>query len=427
MPTNPADDPIQRDEYSDQHHLFPTHQNNANSVRSNHPLGNVTNITNTFGEAKFGTNSAGNTVYEPRDEHKGDAARAILYMMVRYDDIDGYDWGLNSVNANSGVDPQDLGLLIQWHEQDPPDQWEIERNDYIQSIQGNRNPFIDHPEYINYIDFYEIEYVSNSLFFSEYIEGSGENKVLEIFNKTGESIDLSAENYEIQIFSNGNNSPNYTISLSGIITHEDVVVIANSNAEPAVLSLANLTSGSINFNGNDAIALVRGSEIVDVIGQIGFDPGEAWGSGDVTTANNTLRRKSSIGIGDSDGSDEFDPAEEWNGFPLDTFDGLGSHIVNAGPPNISNLSRIPNVPSANEDLIIMADIVDDIFVANAFLRFSVDGGAEQEIIMNNSTGSTYQGTIPNSAYSNGSLLVYTRSRRGRQAPVVFPGGWGIPG
>lgn len=406
MPTNPADDPIQRDEYSDQHHLFPTHQNNANSVRSNHPLGDVTNITSTFGEAKFGTNSAGNTVYEPRDEHKGDAARAILYMMVRYDDIDGYGWGLNWVNANSGVAPQDLGLLIQWHEQDPPDQWEIERNDYIQSIQGNRNPFIDHPEYINYIDFYVVEYVSNSLFFSEYIEGSGDNKVLEIFNKTGELIDLSAENYEIQIFSNGNNSPNYTISLSGIINHEDVVVIANSNADPAVLSLANLTSGSINFNGNDAIVLVRGSEIVDVIGQIGFDPDEAWGSGDVTTADNTLRRKSSIGIGDSDGSDEFDPAQEWNGFPIDTFDGLGSHIVNSGPPNITNLNRNPNVPSANEDLIIMADIVDDIVVANAFLRFSIDGGAEQEIIMNNSTGSTYQGTIPNSSYSNGSLLVY---------------------
>ncbi len=112
MPTNPANEPVERDEYADQHHLFPTNQENANGVRSNHPLGEVTSITSTFLESTFGTDAFGNTVFEPRDEHKGDAARAILYMMVRYDDIDGYDWGLNWVNANSGRDPQDLNLLL---------------------------------------------------------------------------------------------------------------------------------------------------------------------------------------------------------------------------------------------------------------------------------------------------------------------------
>ena len=157
MPTNPANDPIERDEYADQHHLFPTHQDGANGIRSNHPLGNVSNVQDTFGDAKFGTDASGNIVYEPRDEHKGDAARAILYMMIRYDDIDGYDWGLSAINSASSQDPQDLNVLLDWHNQDPPSSWEIARNDYTQSIQGNRNPFVDHPEYVNYIDFYSIE------------------------------------------------------------------------------------------------------------------------------------------------------------------------------------------------------------------------------------------------------------------------------
>ncbi|MBP9212407.1 MAG: endonuclease, partial [Bacteroidetes bacterium] len=95
MPSNP---PEASDEYADQHHLFPTHQNNANGRRSNHPLGIVTTASYTYLQGKLGTNSAGETVYEPRDEHKGDAARALLYMSVRYDGIGGFDWTFNNLN-----------------------------------------------------------------------------------------------------------------------------------------------------------------------------------------------------------------------------------------------------------------------------------------------------------------------------------------
>ncbi len=144
-------------EYSDQHHLFPTNQNNANAVRSNHPLGTVVNISSTYLQAKFGTNGSGQTVYEPRDSHKGDAARALLYMAVCYNGVNGNDWTFEYLNTVTlpalSEAPQDVDLLIQWHNQDPPDQWEKDRNEYIYSIQGNRNPFIDHPEYVSVIDF----------------------------------------------------------------------------------------------------------------------------------------------------------------------------------------------------------------------------------------------------------------------------------
>ena len=153
-------------EYSDQHHLFPVHQNNANLIRSNHPLGNVTNITSSFLEGIYGTDSNGNNVYEPRDEDKGDAARAIFYMVLRYDGIDGNDWDFNWLNNSKLPNlthpegPQDVITLINWHKLDPPGKWEVDRNNYIQSIQGNRNPFIDHPEYLNFIDMNDLTKLS---------------------------------------------------------------------------------------------------------------------------------------------------------------------------------------------------------------------------------------------------------------------------
>lgn len=153
-----------RPEYSDQHHLFPTHQNNANARRSNHPMGKVIHPSYTFMDSKLGNDVNGNIVYEPRDQHKGDAARALLYMVLRYHGIDGYDWTFNWLNNTKlpslGEAPQDLATLITWHKQDPPDKWEIERNNYIQSIQQNRNPFIDHPEYVNYTNFYNLTKLS---------------------------------------------------------------------------------------------------------------------------------------------------------------------------------------------------------------------------------------------------------------------------
>lgn len=143
-------------EYSDQHHLFPANQNSANGIRSNHPLGNVAKATYQYLGCKLGADSSGNTVFEPRPAHKGDAARALLYMAVKYDDVNGLSWNFNYLNSklpslNEG--PEKLETLLQWNSEDPPDLWEIKRNNYIESIQKNRNPFVDHPEYVNYIDF----------------------------------------------------------------------------------------------------------------------------------------------------------------------------------------------------------------------------------------------------------------------------------
>ncbi len=104
-------------------------------------------------------------------------------------------------------------------------------------------------------------------------------------------------------------------------------MLARSASDPALLAVADQLTANFLWNGNDAVALRHGGTIVDVIGQIGVDPGAAWGSGDTLTADHTLRRKPSVQGGDTDGTNAFDPSPEWLGLPVDTFDGLGQHAV----------------------------------------------------------------------------------------------------
>ena len=170
---------------------------------------------------------------------------------------------------------------------------------------------------------------SADLFFSEYIEGSSNNKALEIYNNTGATVDLSA--YEVQMFFNGNTNAALTIALQGTLPDGEVYVLAHSAAHPDILAVADQTNGAGWFNGDDAVALLYGGNPIDVIGQIGVDPGSQWGTGDTATANKTLRRMTSVTEGDADGYDAFDPAQQWEGFAQDTFAGLGQYSDNNNP------------------------------------------------------------------------------------------------
>lgn len=166
------------------------------------------------------------------------------------------------------------------------------------------------------------------LFFSEYIEGSSNNKALEIYNGTGTAVNLGTDGYNIQMYFNGSATTGLTINLTGILADGDVFVIAHSSANATILSQADQTNGAGWFNGDDVVVLRKGTTVIDVIGQIGYDPGNEWGSGLISTADNTIRRIDTVCAGDIDGSDVFDPSLEWQGFATDTFDGLGSHSVN---------------------------------------------------------------------------------------------------
>lgn len=149
MPTYPSST---GPEYSDYFNLYPANQNDANAVRSNYPLGEVVNTTYTYLGCKYGTDINGRTVFEPRDEQKGDAARSIFYMAVCYNSAT-TNWGLPNPISASIMYGQDQNLLKKWHYQDLPDAREIAKNDFLDSLQGNRNPFIDSVNYACYIDF----------------------------------------------------------------------------------------------------------------------------------------------------------------------------------------------------------------------------------------------------------------------------------
>ena len=164
------------------------------------------------------------------------------------------------------------------------------------------------------------------LFFSEYSEGSSFNKALEVYNGTGAAVDLAG--YSVQMFFNGSSSAGQTIDLSGSIAPGDVYVLTDSQAANATLLARRDQAPSTNwFNGDDAIVLRNGSTVLDVIGQIGFDPGAEWGTGLTSTQDNTLRRKRAVEAGDTNGTDAFNPSLEWDGFAQDTFGDLGGHIT----------------------------------------------------------------------------------------------------
>lgn len=201
------------------------------------------------------------------------------------------------------------------------------------------------------------------LFFSEYIEGSSNNKALEIYNGTGAPVNLATGSYKVQMYFNGSASAGLTINLTGAVADGDVYVVAQSTANATILAQADQTNGAGWFNGDDAVVLVKGATIIDVIGQTGFDPGAEWGTGLTSTADNTLRRKASVCQGDTNGADAFDPAAEWNGFATDTFDGLGSHTNSCSeqPPQVATTipaSGATNVPLDNDLTITFSEPVN---------------------------------------------------------------------
>jgi hypothetical protein len=168
--------------------------------------------------------------------------------------------------------------------------------------------------------------VTGAVYVSEYVEGSSSNKALEIFNGTSAALDLSG--CAIRSYINGSTTATtLTLTTAGTLAAGGTYVVCNSLAGATLAPRCNLLSAStvMGFNGDDALELACGGLTLDILGQIGLDPGAEWGAGVTSTADNTLRRKCTVTAGDTVGTDTFDPATQWDGFAVDTFDGLGAH------------------------------------------------------------------------------------------------------
>ena len=177
----------------------------------------------------------------------------------------------------------------------------------------------------------EISKPAADLFFSEYVEGSSYNKYLEIYNGTGKAVDLS--DYMVEVYVNGQSVAKYKQELEGVLNSGEVIVLANPKA--TIYNGDTFESNALNFNGNDAVALVKIStdDYVDIFGRIGEDPGSGGWLGSlaeyIITKDRTLVRKPSVRGGVTKNPKRGFPTLkfEWIVYPKDTSDYLGSHTM----------------------------------------------------------------------------------------------------
>ena len=217
------------------------------------------------------------------------------------------------------------------------------------------------------------------LFFSEYIEGSSNNKAIEIFNGTGATVDLSQ--YSVKLGSNGNEwSATNSITLEGSLENNAVFVIANSSAAPEILGVSDITSTVTYFNGNDALGLFNGDTMIDAIGVYMENPGTAWDVAGVTgaTLNHTLIRKPHIVQGNTSwasaaGTNVDD--SEWLVEAQDYFANIGAHTFNPGGGDLTATPVFDPPAGAYTDAI---NVSITCATDGATIRYTTDGSEPTE-------------------------------------------------
>lgn len=229
--------------YTDCHHLHAS-DIAANSARGNKDFDyGGTEYLNT------GNYTDGDS-WEPRDDVKGDVARTMLYMTVRYESSSTYDLELVDYTGTSGTVIGKKSTLMEWNRLDPPDDFERNRNTAVESFQQNRNPFIDHPEFADRI------YNEDQLYINS-IESIATTHFVITFSKDLDSATASdPENYEFfgtntPIYKaeyNYDNSPNKVLIITTIEISDSAAIIRASNIK--------------DINGNTIIENSLGSTIV---------------------------------------------------------------------------------------------------------------------------------------------------------------------
>ena len=272
----------------------------------------------------------------------------------------------------------------------------------------------------------------SELFFSEYVEGWGQNKAIEVYNPTNATIDLS--NYTIERYSNGatNSSAGGITNLTGMLASGDAFVLTNGETDtsstfgycdPALIALGDMAepNGSyptpMHMNGNDAMVLTKNGTVIDVIGKVGEDPASgAWTDdaasgftlGTWWTMQHTLIRKQNVLSGDNNGLDLFDPSAEWDSLPVGTWGNLGSHTCNC--LNTSFITDNSQTPS----YLLYPNPVNSGNIINVSSRVAV-----RNIIVKNMIGQVVINTADNFIITNdldaGTYIINIMFSDGREA------------
>ena len=166
--------------------------------------------------------------------------------------------------------------------------------------------------------------LTTDLIISEYGEGGGYNKWIEIYNGTGAAVDLSI--YSVKAYNNASTTATTTLTLTGTLADGEtyVIVLDNASTVAELVALADIQDGVVNFNGDDAIGLYKNDVLLDLFGIIGEDPGDGWTIGDTTNAtkDHTIVRKSTV----TSPVATWD-ATQWDVLAKDDFTNVGTHTV----------------------------------------------------------------------------------------------------
>ncbi|MCK9452942.1 MAG: DUF5689 domain-containing protein [Bacteroidales bacterium] len=262
----------------------------------------------------------------------------------------------------------------------------------------------------------------SDLIISEYSEGSSNNKYIEIYNGTGVSVSLAS--YQLWFIANGGSWPENTFDFATGVSIPDggVYIVANNSANTDILDLANETTGSINFNGDDAIGIAKDMggtfTLIDAVGEDGPDPGTGWDVAGITNAtkDHTLVRKADVcdpttNWALSAGTDTDN--SQWIVLEKDDWTNLGSHENTCGssnlPPTIANIIQTPATDVLpTQTVSVSADVTDgDGTVSSVELNWGLASGSlTNTIAMNLGTGNTYTTATAIPAQAGGVSVYY---------------------
>ncbi|PKG82000.1 hypothetical protein CXF85_15825 [Colwellia sp. 75C3] len=256
---------------------------------------------------------------------------------------------------------------------------------------------------------------------TEYVEGGGSNKAIEISNLGTADVDLAAGGYKLDLFTNGKTESTNGILLQGLLIPNSSIVVYNKDATDAFKLSApqGLADASATyFNGDDAIVLSNADGVIDSFGQLGTDPGSNWGDVDFSTKDHTLRRKVSITQGDITTDDAFDPSTEWTAFAKDTADGLGctGEIACDGSQPLPSVGAAIGDSTDSEDIVIITEYVEG-GGSNKAIEISNLGtadvdlaarGYKLDLFTNGKTESTNGILLQGLLIPNSSIVVYNK-------------------
>jgi hypothetical protein len=267
---------------------------------------------------------------------------------------------------------------------------------------------------------------TTDLIISEYVEGSSNNKYVEIYNGTGSTVTLS--NYELRLHNNGatigSNTQNLGALTSGPATlaHGQTLVLKNSSATLALpAGVTAYASATMGFNGDDALALykISTSSYVDIFGVLGSDPGTDWGTGATSCIDKTQRRKLTVTGGVTVNPVTFTTlGTEWDSYAIDTVSDLGSHksttylLQNQSVGNITTYA-VTGASAATQYSYVVRATSANSTSANSDVRTVTTKGTSSIAVNSGTTSLTYSGAAQGPTFTvTGSTGAVTYSYTG---------------